>query len=152
MKRIIAIILTCFLISSALSSCGNSGGTREGRTLFIYMCGSNLETKQGLAGKNIDELLAADTDGLNIVIQTGGAKTWRSHDISESNNQRYEIKDGKLTLLKDLSQENMGEADTLTDFLKWGQEEYPTENNIAHFVGSRRRFSKGRVLRRELQL
>ncbi len=94
------------------------------------MCGSNLETKQGLAGKNINELLAADKDGLNIVIQTGGAKTWRSHNISESNNQRYEIKDGKLTLLKNLSQENMGEADTLTDFLKWGQKKYPTENNM----------------------
>ena len=130
MKRIIAIILTCILIASALSSCGNSGGTREGRTLFIYMCGSNLETKQGLASKNIDELLSADVGDMNIVIQTGGASIWRHHDISESNNQRYEIKDGKLTLLKDLSQENMGEADTLTDFLKWGQKNYPTKSNM----------------------
>ncbi|MEE3333768.1 MAG: clostripain-related cysteine peptidase [Ruminococcus sp.] len=131
-NKIIVLVLLCALAVSLFTGCGNTNinGTVEGRTLFIYMCGSNLETKQGLAGKNIDELLAADTDGLNIVIQTGGAKTWRSHDISESNNQRYEIKDGKLTLLKDLSQENMGEADTLTDFLKWGQKKYPTKNNM----------------------
>ena len=104
MKRIIAIILTCILIASALSSCGNSGGTREGRTLFIYMCGSNLETKQGLASKNIDELLAADKGDINIVIQTGGAGIWRHHGISADKIQRYEIKDGKLKLLKSLEQ------------------------------------------------
>ena len=130
MKRIIAIILTCILIASALSSCGNSGGTREGRTLFIYMCGSNLETKQGLASKNIDELLAADKGDINIVIQTGGAGIWRHHGISADKIQRYEIKDGKLKLLKSLEQKNMGEADTLTDFLKWGQKNYPTKSNM----------------------
>ena len=59
------------------------------------MCGSNLVTKQGLAGKNIDELLKAEVgDNLHIIIQTGGAKTWRSHDISESEAQCYEVKDG----------------------------------------------------------
>ena len=130
MKRIIALILTCILIASALSSCGNSGGTREGRTLFIYMCGSNLETKQGLASKNIDELLAADKGDINIVIQTGGAGIWRHHGISADKIQRYEIKDGKLKLLKSLEQKNMGEADTLTDFLKWGQKNYPTKSNM----------------------
>ena len=84
MKRIIALLLTCVLITSALSACGNSNTTTEGRTLFIYMCGSNLETKQGLASKNIDELLSADKGDMNIVIQTGGAKTWRHHNISSS--------------------------------------------------------------------
>lgn len=85
--------------------------------MFIYMCGSNLETKQGLAGKNINEILSAETDDLNIVIQTGGAQTWRSHDISESAAQRYEVRNGELVLLDTLTQLNMGEAQTLTDFL-----------------------------------
>ena len=102
----------------------------EGRTLFIYMCGSDLETKQGLASKNIDELLSSDAGDMNIVIQTGGAKTWRHHDISSTETQRYEINDGKLELLKSFEQKNMGEAETLTDFLKWGQENYPTDHNM----------------------
>lgn len=130
MKRIIALLLTCVLIASALSACGNSNTTTEGRTLFIYMCGSNLETKQGLASKNIDELLSADKGDMNIVIQTGGANTWRHHNISSSKSQRYEIKDGKLNLLESFEQKNMGEAETLTDFLKWGQEKYPTNHNM----------------------
>ncbi|MBQ8135268.1 MAG: hypothetical protein IJ192_12825 [Clostridia bacterium] len=103
----------------------------SGSTIFIYMCGSNLETKQGLAGKNIDELLKAEVgDDLHIVIQTGGAKTWRSHGISNSAAQRYEIKNGKLQLLDTLNQLNMGDAQTLTDFLSWGQKNYSAERNM----------------------
>ena len=103
----------------------------SGSTIFIYMCGSNLETKQGLAGKNIDELLKAEVgDDLHIVIQTGGAKTWRSHGIDATAAQRYEIKNGELRLLDTLTQLNMGEAQTLTDFLSWGQENYSADRNM----------------------
>ena len=149
MKRFLSLILTCAILASSialLSSCdkpdagqtttSDTGGQEqppeliEGRTLFIYMCGSNLETKQGLAGKNIDEILAANTGDLNIVIQTGGAKTWRSHEISSTAAQRYEIKNGELVLLDTLSQLNMGQSETLSEFLKWGQEKYRTKNNM----------------------
>ena len=142
-------MLICVMITSTLallSSCdkpddgqttaSDTGGQEQppeltdGRTLFVYMCGSNLETKQGLAGKNIDEILAADAGDLNIVIQTGGAKTWRSHGISSTAAQRYEIKNGELVLLDTLSQLNMGQSETLSDFLKWGQEKYRTKNNM----------------------
>ena len=148
-KRLITIILICSVIVSSialLSSCdkpdagqtttSDTGGQEQppelidGRTLFIYMCGSNLETKQGLAGKNINEILTANTGDLNIVIQTGGAKTWRSHEISSTAAQRYEIKNGELVLLDTLSQLNMGQSETLSEFLKWGQEKYRTKNNM----------------------
>ena len=132
-KRIIALCLLIAIILSTLAACGNAGegeDTGDRRTLFIYMCGSNLETKQGLASKNISELLAADTGDLNIVIQTGGAKTWRSHGISSTAVQRYEIKNGALVLIETLSQLNMGDPETLTDFLVWGQENYPTDRSM----------------------
>jgi len=55
------------------------------------MCGSNLETKQGRASQNINEILEANLeDNLNIVIETGGAQAWRSHDIDSNAIQRYE--------------------------------------------------------------
>ena len=102
-----------------------------GSTLFIYMCGSNLESQKGLAGSNIDELLAASvSDDLNIIIQTGGANKWLSHGIDAEKTQRYVIKNGKLGLAMSLDNANMGEADTLTDFLKWGQENYSSDRNI----------------------
>lgn len=101
------------------------------KTLFIYMCGSNLETKQGLAGKNIDELLAASIDNdINIVIETGGAKIWRSHDIDNNAIQRYEIKNGELNLIETLDYTNMGEENTLSNFLEWGLKKYPSDHNM----------------------
>ena len=137
-KKLIAIILLITITANLLLACGTSEDSPaastqtptdaavDGRTLFIYMCGSNLETQQGLAGKNIDELLAADTGELNIVIQTGGAKTWRSHDISSSAIGRYEVRDGQLVLMETLEQQNMGDPQTLTDFIRWGREKYPS--------------------------
>lgn len=134
-----AFALLFTLLSALLISCSGkntsssepASGKLKGSTLFIYMCGSNLESKQGLASKNIDELLAAEVDDdFNIVIQTGGAKTWQRHDISSSEAQRYIIKDGKLKLVETLDNMNMGSASTLTDFLSWGQENYSAEKNM----------------------
>lgn len=134
MKKLISIILTCVLLVTVFSGCGKIGGGKIGgakKTIFIYMCGSNLETKQGLAGKNIDEILTANIGSdINVVIETGGAKTWRSHDIDNSAIQRYEVDNGELKLLDTLPQANMGEAQTLTDFLTWGQKEYKSEQNM----------------------
>ena len=129
MKKIISALLICIMLITVFGGCGKTSGGKK--TIFIYMCGSNLETKQCLAGKNIDEILTANFgNNMNIVIQTGGAKTWRSHDIDSNAIQRYEVKDGKLTLLDTLPQANMGEAQTLTDFLEWGKKEYKSEDNM----------------------
>ena len=123
MKRLISLILTCVLLVTVFGGCGKTGGAEK--TILIYMCGSDLETKQGLAGKNIDEILKANIGSdINVVIETGGAQTWRSHDIDNSAIQRYAVKDGKLILIDTLPQADMGKAETLTDFLTWGQKTY----------------------------
>ncbi len=145
-KKLVAYVVFCAFLFALLSGCGGDAGEdaksgeqseslaaelTEGRTLLIYMCGSNLESRQGLASKNIDELLdASKGSGLNIVLQTGGAKIWRHHGISAKEGQRYEIREGKLKLLENLGPTNMGDARTLTDFLKWSQESYPTNHNM----------------------
>ena len=106
---------------------------REGQScaMYIYMCGSNLESKQGLAGQDIDELLGADIpENMNIVIQTGGAKNWLSHDIANDKLQRYVIKDKKLTLVDELDNASMGSVETFTDFLNWSAKEYPAERSM----------------------
>ena len=133
-RRIIAVIMICAMLISMLCGCETNIKNTGSRTMFIYMCGSNLETKQGIAGKNIDELLSAEiSDDVNIVIETGGSNNWRSHDIDSDAIQRYEVKNGKLQLLETLDNANMGEAQTLTDFLVWGQENYPSEHNMLIF-------------------
>ena len=129
MRRALSVFLIALLPLAIFCGCVNI--KKNSKTLFIYMCGSNLETKQGLAGKNIDELLAASvSDDMNIVIETGGAATWRSHDIDNNALQRYEIKNGSLNLIESLPNGNMGDSETLGDFLKWGLEKYPSGHNM----------------------
>lgn len=129
MKRVISFMMIFILMLTLLCGCGNTASNKK--TLFIYMCGSTLETKQGLASKNIDELLSANIgDDVNIVIETGGASTWRHHNIDSNAIQRYEVKGGELKLLETLDNANMGEAQTLTDFLTWGQEKYKSKKNM----------------------
>ena len=150
-RKFIVFVLLCVLLITVFVACNDKApnNTTEptestepqaptiptptvgSKTLLIYMCGSNLETKQGLAGKNIDELLSAEIgENVNVVIQTGGAKTWRKHGISNTESERYIIKDGKLTKLESFSNYDMGDADTLSDFLKWGQQNYYAEQNM----------------------
>lgn len=100
-------------------------------SIFIYMCGSNLESKRGLAGKDIDELLAADIpEQVNVVLETGGAAKWHSHGIASDKLQRYVIKDHTLQLVEELENQSMGNVNTFMDFLVWGRTAYPAERNL----------------------
>ena len=97
-------------------------------TLLIYMCGSSLETTGGAASANIRELLGARVDdGVNIVIQTGGARKWRAFDIPSDKLTRYSVQDGELNKVGETPLANMGEAATLADFVQWGTQAYPAE-------------------------
>lgn len=103
-------------------------------TLMIYMCGSNLESKAGLATKNITEMLAAEIpENTKIIIQTGGTTAWRKYDISPMYSSRYEILNGTLSLVEQNINANMGESSTLLDFLLWGDENYPAEHRSVIF-------------------
>jgi len=131
MKKIQSIILSIALIFSAIaaiSSCAASD-LEESHTLFIYLCASTLETKSSTATENIGEMLSANLPkNANIIIETGGAKTWHGYDIPADKNNRYKISGGKLELIESNPSANMGESETLSSFLRWGIEEYPAEN------------------------
>ncbi len=115
------IIFGCLLVWKA--KVNKTDGTY---TLCIYMCGSDLETKRGAASKNIDELLAAHLpENVQILLQTGGASTWRRHNIPSDSISRWKVEDGELVLLEQLPQANMGSSETLTGFLTFCAKESP---------------------------
>lgn len=107
----------------------NSPMGEEGTwTVFVYMCGSDLESYHGAASIDIAEMLdASSSDKVKFVIETGGASQWAS-GISSDYIQRYEISGGKLNLVGQLPKANMGESSTLSDFLDWGVSNYPAGN------------------------
>lgn len=124
------------IVSLALAICGCASppsattdrGDADLWSIYLYLCGSNLETKMGAAGKNIDEILSADIpESVNIVIETGGAKEWRSHDIPNDKLCRYTVKGGKLSEEQRLENASMGNEQTLSDFIGYCLENYPAK-------------------------
>lgn len=94
----------------------------------------------GAAGKNIDELLAADIpDSVSFIIQTGGAEKWRSHDIPADSLNRYSVKNGELTLLESLPQGNMGEQRDIQRFPFLRCAKLSGGKDVRNHLGSRRR-------------
>lgn len=132
MKQNPRTILSIFLVLALLVSTvciGGCAAKKDHFTLLIYMCGSDLETKNGAATKNIAEMLDTDIpEGTTVVIQTGGAKTWRKYDIPSDRSNRYIIEEKELKLVESNPAVNMGSAEALSSFLKFGLENYPAEN------------------------
>ncbi|WP_029231364.1 clostripain-related cysteine peptidase [Butyrivibrio sp. VCB2006] len=105
------------------------GNGQDTITIMVYMCGADLESRGGMASKDIQEMLAAKFDDkINLILYTGGAKQWQNNVISSSTNQIYQVKDGKLICLRDnLGSVPMTKADTLSGFIKWGASNFPAD-------------------------
>lgn len=98
-------------------------------TVCLYLCGSNLETKQGWATKTLEELKAADMPGnVSFVIETGGSAKWRNDTVPSAENRRYTIEGGQLKDLGTAGKGSMGEEETFADFLTYCENEYPAEH------------------------
>lgn len=125
-KNLSIILILTLLLSLFLTAC--STAPKGTSALYIYMCGSNLETNIGAATKNIAEILGADIpENTTVVIETGGSKKWRKYDISCDSLSRYIVENGELVLKETLENASMGNSDTLSDFLNYCTTEYPAE-------------------------
>ena len=99
-------------------------------TLMVYMCASDLESEDGSASADIDEMLAAKTDSkVNVILETGGTIYWQDHGISSKTNQRYKVESGKLNCIeKNLGLKEMTDPATLSDFISYCKSKYPAEH------------------------
>ncbi|VCU71389.1 Clostripain family protein [Pigmentiphaga humi] len=125
LRAIFAIATLAMLVVS----CGGSGSTPAAQadvTLLVYMMGTNLESDDGSATLNIDEMRSiAPSDRVNVVLTTGAAKKdgWRTV-------QRKRVLGQRVELLDDLGAVDMGSAKTLQDFVSWGMKTYPAERTM----------------------
>ena len=116
-------------IERSARSGNGSGCASDTWTVFVYMCGSNLESEDGSASDDIAEMLDVEkADNIRFVVQTGGASQWHNDNIDASKLQRFEIYNRKLTLVDEQELADMGATGTLADFLRWGIAKYPAEH------------------------
>ncbi|MBR5635416.1 MAG: peptidase C11 [Pseudobutyrivibrio sp.] len=105
------------------------GDGKDITTIMVYMCGTDLESRGAMASKDMQEMLNATVgDNINLLIYTGGCTKWQNNVISNKTNQIYQIRNGKMALLKDdLGDLPMTDPKTLSSFIKWGGENYPAD-------------------------
>ncbi len=97
-------------------------------TVLIYLCGSDLESDNGAATADLSEMVAgAGSEQVSFIVETGGAKKWQG-DVKSNKMQRFLIQDGSIMEVGKTKQANMGEPDTLVDFISWGVENYPADH------------------------
>lgn len=104
-----------------------AGGGADTVTLMLYLCGTDLESKSGMASSDLKEIAqAALSDKVNVIVMTGGCKEWKTSGISNTTTQIYKIQDGKLAqLVKDNGSKAMTDPKTLTEFIKYCKNNYP---------------------------
>ncbi len=73
-------------------------------------------------------------DNVNVVIQTGGADVWYNDMMDASKSQRWLYNSDGLTLLEEAEAVNMGEAQSLYEFLQFADARYPAEKVAVTFT------------------
>lgn len=104
-------------------------GPTDDYTIMIYMCGADLESGDGLASMDLDEILSVSgqPNKVNIIVETGGAKSWTKSEISASYLQRWELTNGSMVKKDELNKASMGLQTTFQSFLEWGLNTYPAK-------------------------
>ena len=106
-------------------------------TILLYVSGNNLESDSWGGGAATDDLqeiasVSGQPEDVNIIVQAGGASSWRStysSVINASKRNRIYLKDKKYYRADDglTSKVNMGAQDTFQDFVEWGINNYPAD-------------------------
>ncbi len=105
------------------------------RTILIYMAGSDLETGKGIATADLSEIdySKLESNNTKLVLLAGGTRKWENDYIDSSKTSIYELKESGYEIVKDQNKKNMGSGSTLTDFLNYSYNNYPSKNYVLIF-------------------
>ena len=105
-------------------------------TILAYICGADLESDEGQATMDIQEMLASgvgSSGAVSVMMATGGCTQWQRFSISSRSVQYYRLGSGGPELLKDAGKRNMGDPGTLSDFLSFAVSAAPARRYILIF-------------------
>ena len=115
-----------------LSECND--GHKGSWGIYIYMCGSDLESENGAATADIQEIISSDIpENVNVVIETGGATAWNNEIVDPNYLERYVYNSEAFDLVDSEESKSMGDKDTLSEFLQFCNENFPADNKMVIF-------------------
>lgn len=131
-KGLALLVSSVCALSLAACGSGNDGNKTSGDTwsIFVYMCGSDLESQHGMGTLDLQEMMSvADNPNVNVYVETGGSSVWNS-DVPNDKLTRYKVENGSLQQLEVLDNASMGDAETLKSFMDWGKDNYGSDKNM----------------------
>lgn len=116
---------------SSPTALASDSGAR--RTVMVYMIGSNLESEHGFASMDLAEIMNChpDLNLLNVVVATGGARSWNDLSLSDGQMQVTKLKrdaswkDGER--LDSPAVRDMADPATLSYFVRLAMSACPAE-------------------------
>ncbi len=108
-----------------------SGETTGNETwaIYLYLCGSDLESDNGFATQDLEELSQVTLPpNVTVVIQTGGSYEWQSEMVDAENMYRLTYTGDQFDLVETVPNASMGEGSTFEDFLTFCTTKYPADN------------------------
>ena len=107
------------------------GNNQDVVTIMVYMCGTDLESKYGMASSDMEEMRAASYgDNVNVIVFTGGCSKWKVSGISNKVNQIYQIKNGQIgRLVEDAGSKAMTDPNNLASFIQFCSKNFPANRN-----------------------
>ena len=126
---IAVVVLIIGLVVVSGTRISNPLNMGKSRTIMIYMVGSNLESKSGLATRDLQDLDYNKINANNnkVVLIAGGTEAWRNNYISQNETSIYELKENGFVKVDSRSLNNMGASDNLLYFLNYVSNNYQSD-------------------------
>ena len=85
-------------------------------TIFVYVCGSNLESDGAAASDDIEEMrIATASDKVRFVVETGGCEYWQNDYANDGVLGKFLIEDNEVIPLEEIDDASMGDSATLAE-------------------------------------
>ncbi|MBP3684890.1 MAG: hypothetical protein J6J12_08005 [Oscillospiraceae bacterium] len=127
---VLAMLLTLAVPVSATETADGDGSW----AIYWYLCGSDLETNGGFATIDLMEMMEVQLpENVSVVIQTGGAAAWQNDLMDATKLQRWLYNSEGLHLLEEQETANMGDAQTLYEFLNFANTNFPADKVAVTF-------------------
>ena len=128
------LLVFCLAAGVLLFGCTSKTLAQDSWAVYIYMCGSDLESEQGMASKNLASLQSVPLpDNVRFFIQTGGAHAWHTEGIPSEALGRFVYDSKGFHKLAELEQASMAEEKTFEDFLRYAKDNYPADHRMLIF-------------------
>ncbi|MBO4852614.1 MAG: clostripain [Schwartzia sp.] len=102
--------------------------------VYWYLCGTDLESENGAASIDLEELQKVKLPpNVKVVIQTGGANQWHTAGVPARGTGRFVYDADGLHSLGPVPDANMGSGNGLADFLRFGKDNFDADHKVFVF-------------------